>query len=338
MATKGKTMNILITGGAGYIGSVVTEECVAAGHNTFVIDNLVSGHKWMVHPNSEFYEADIRNTPVVNQILQKNRIEAVIHMAAFSVVGDSMSGPYGYYDNNVSGGLLLLDAMRESGVKKIIFSSTAAVYGEPEEQPIEESVELRPTNAYGETKLAFEKALKWFDYAHGIKYTILRYFNAAGASQRCGELHKPETHLIPLVLEVARGRIPVLQIYGNDYPTKDGTCIRDYVHVRDLARAHILGLESLEKGSDVYNLGSGRGFTVREVIDAARKVTDRLIPVIYSDRRDGDPPILVASPAKIIQKLGWTPDYSDLTSMIESAWKWGNDHHHLAKASGEPRW
>lgn len=334
MAKKRKPMNILITGGAGYIGSVVTEECVAAGHKAFVIDNLVSGHKWMVHPDAVFYETDIRNTLDVNQILQQNRIDAVIHMAAFSVVGDSMSGPYGYYDNNVSGGLLLLDAMRESGVKKIIFSSTAAVYGEPVKQPIDESAELRPTNTYGETKLAFEKALKWFDYAHGIRYAILRYFNSAGASRRCGELHNPETHLIPLVLDVARGRIPMVQIYGNDYPTADGTCIRDYVHVRDLARAHILGLDGLEKGSDVYNLGSGKGFSVREVIEVAREVTDKLIPVIYADRRAGDPPVLVASPRKIMRELGWRPEFSDLTSMIESAWKWGNDHHQRAKASG----
>ena len=326
-------MNILVTGGAGYIGSVVTEECVAAGHRTFVIDNLVSGHRWMVHPDAVFYETNIRNTPVVTEILQRNRIDAVIHMAAFSVVGDSMTWPYRYYDNNVSGGLLLLDAMRESGVKRIVFSSTAAVYGEPEKQPIDESAELRPTNTYGETKLAFEKALKWFDYAHGIRYAILRYFNAAGATQRCGELHNPETHLIPLVLDAARGRIPLVHIYGNDYPTDDGTCIRDYIHVRDLARAHILALDGLEQGSAVFNLGSGRGFSVCEVIDVAREVTDKLIPIIYSDRRAGDPPVLVASPEKIIQKLGWRPECSDLTSMIESAWRWGNDYQKLANAS-----
>ena len=319
-------MNILVTGGAGYIGSVVTEECIAAGHNTFVVDNLVKGHKWMVDKQAAFYEADINDTAAIAGILRDNSIDAVIHMAAYSLVGESMTEPAMYYHNNVVAGLSLLEAMRGCGVKKIIFSSTAAVYGEPDKQPIEESAELRPTNTYGETKLAFEKALKWFDKAHGINYASLRYFNAAGASDKCGEIHEPETHLIPLVLDAARGRTPHVQIYGDDYPTDDGTCIRDYIHVRDLANAHILALSGLEKGSDVYNLGSGGGYSVNEVIDAARRVTGKDIRVKVGPRRAGDPAILVASSERIHRELGWRPQRADLGAIIESAWKWGNKY------------
>jgi UDP-glucose 4-epimerase len=315
-------MRILVTGGAGYIGSVVTEECVAAGHQTFVVDNLVKGHQWMVLEAAGFYESDINDTTAIGEILRTNSIDAVIHMAAYSLVGESMTDPSVYYHNNVVAGLSLLNAMRDCGVKKLIFSSTAAVYGEPEKQPIEETAELRPTNTYGETKLAFEKALNWFDTAYGIKYASLRYFNAAGASARCGELHDPETHLVPLILDTARGDSPSVRIFGDDYPTEDGTCIRDYIHVRDLANAHVLALNKLDNGSEIYNLGCGGGHSVKQVIDAARSVTGQVIPVEVAPRRAGDPAVLVASSEKIQRELGWRPERADLETIIDSAWKW----------------
>ena len=315
-------MNILVTGGAGYIGSVVTEQCVASGHKTVAVDNLVKGHRWMVDEGASFYEADIGDTERMTAILRANSIDAVIHMAAYSLVGESMTDPAAYYRNNVVAGLRLLDAMVDAGVKKIIFSSTAAVYGEPERQPIDETAEVRPTNTYGDTKLAFERALQWYDHAHGFRYASLRYFNAAGATSKCGELHDPETHLIPLVLNAARGEAPNVSVFGDDYPTPDGTCVRDYIHVSDLAKAHLLALDRLDEGSDIYNLGSGGGFSVKEVIDAASKVTGRDIPVNMSERRPGDPAILVASSEKIHHRLGWVAKDSDLESIIRSAWEW----------------
>ena len=321
-------MRILVTGGAGYIGSVVTEECIAAGHSTFVVDNLVKGHRWMVHEDAGFFEADVNDAAGIRDILRDNSIEAVIHMAAFSLVGESMTDPAGYYHNNVTAGLSLLTAMRDCGVRKLIFSSTAAVYGEPEKQPIEETAELRPTNVYGETKLAFEKALQWFDHAHGIKYASLRYFNAAGASERCGELHHPETHLVPLVLDAARGASASVRVFGDDYPTPDGTCVRDYIHVSDLANAHVLALNKLDSGSEIYNLGcGGSGYSVREVIDAAQKVTGRDIAIEIAERRAGDPAVLVASSDKIQRDLGWRPRRTDLETVIRSAWVWTTKYH-----------
>jgi len=318
-------MNILVTGGAGYIGSVVTEECVQSGHKTVVIDNLVKGHAEMVHPDAVFVEADLIDRRRVTQILTENRIEAVIHMAAYSLVGESVTEPGKYYQNNVVAGLSLLDAMRDAGVDKVVFSSTAAVYGEPEKQPIEETDKLDPTNPYGDTKLAFERALAAYERAHGIKHASLRYFNAAGATERCGELHDPETHLIPLVLQAAAGHIPQVQMFGDDYPTRDGTCVRDYIHVVDLARAHILALDILGERSATFNLGcGGDGYTVREVIESASRVTSREIPVKVAERRPGDPSVLIASSDRIRNELGWSPQFQDLDVIIESAWKWMN--------------
>jgi UDP-glucose 4-epimerase len=327
-------MRILVTGGAGYIGSVVTEECIAAGHQTFVVDNLVKGHREMVHEDAEFFEADILDTAAISGILRNNAIDAVIHMAAYSLVGQSMTDPASYYHNNVTAGLALLDSMKECGVKKLIFSSTAAVYGEPEKQPIEETARLQPTNPYGETKLAFEKALHWFDEAHGIKYASLRYFNAAGASEKCGELHDPETHLIPLVLNAARGTSPSVRIFGDDYPTEDGTCIRDYIHVRDLANAHVMAIAKLDDCSEIYNLGCGGGYSVKQVIDTAREVTGRNITVEVGERRAGDPAVLVASSEKIQRELGWHPTRAGLDTIIESAWKWSLKYQTDASSRG----
>lgn len=316
-------MKILVTGGAGYIGSVVVEECLRDGHEVVVFDNLVKGHRESVPDEAIFVEGDLFEGELLKQTFQENKIEAVIHMAAYSLVGESVQNPAKYYQNNVVAGLSLLDAMRASEVKKIVFSSTAATYGEPEKQPIEETDKNAPTNPYGESKLAFEKALHWYENAYGIHYASLRYFNAAGASERCGEMHDPETHLIPIVLQAAAGERSHVEIYGDDYPTRDGTCVRDYIHVIDLARAHILALSILNERSAIYNLGcGGDGYTVREVIDFAKEITGREIPVKVAPRRAGDPAVLVASSDKIKNELGWQPEFQDLRLIIESAWKW----------------
>jgi UDP-glucose 4-epimerase len=316
-------MNILVTGGAGYIGSVVVEECIKAGHETTVVDNLVKGHREMVAPGAHFVEGDLNDGEMLERTFAERGIEAVIHMAAYSLVGESVGEPAKYYANNVVAGLSLIDAMRESNVKKLVFSSTAAVYGEPEKQPITETDRLQPTNPYGETKLAFEHALKTYDAAYGLKYASLRYFNAAGATERCGEMHDPETHLIPLVLKAARGETDAIQIFGEDYPTRDGTCVRDYIHVVDLARAHILALQHLDSHSAIYNLGcGGDGYTVREVIEAAESVTGKKVPVKVGPRRAGDPAVLVASSDRARQELSWQPEFQDIKLIIESAWNW----------------
>ncbi|MCU1291074.1 MAG: UDP-glucose 4-epimerase [Acidobacteria bacterium] len=320
-------MNILVTGGAGYIGSVVVEECLRDGHKTFVYDNLVKGHRENVAEEAVFIEGDLLDGNLLGKVFRENEIEAVIHMAAYSLVGESVGNPAKYYQNNVVAGLSLLDAMRDCEIKKIVFSSTAAVYGEPEKQPVEESDRLAPTNPYGETKLAFEHALRWYENAYGLHYASLRYFNAAGASEKCGELHDPETHLIPLVLQAAIGKRSHVEIYGEDYPTRDGTCVRDYIHVIDLARAHILALKILDEKSAIYNLGcGGAGYTVREVIDVATEVTGLEIPVRVADRRAGDPAVLIAGSDKIKNDLGWNPEFQDLRLIIESAWKWLRNH------------
>ena len=316
-------MNVLITGGAGYIGSVVVEETLRSGHRTIVYDNLVKGHREMVDPSAKFVEGDLLDRPLLEKTFVENDIEAVIHMAAYSLVGESVSEPSKYYMNNVLAGISLLDAMRDSGVSKIVFSSTAAVYGEPEKQPIEEGDRTAPTNPYGDTKLAFEHALKAYERAYGIRFVSLRYFNAAGASERCGELHEPETHLIPIVLQTATGEREAVEIYGNDYPTRDGTCIRDYIHVIDLARAHVKAIDMLDEKSGIFNLGcGGEGYSVKEVIETAEKITGKKIPTRISDRRPGDPAVLIASSDRIRSELGWQPEFQDLGLIIESAWRW----------------
>jgi UDP-glucose 4-epimerase len=320
-------MRILVTGGAGYIGSVVAEELIRGGHEAVVYDSLYKGHRAAVDPQAKFIEADLSDGDALRRAFTEHEIEAVIHLAADSLVGESVENPAKYYRNNVVTGLALLDAMRDAGVKRLVFSSTAATYGEPEKQPIEESDPTIPTNPYGQTKLAFEHALKWYDAAYGIRYASLRYFNAAGATVCCGEAHDPETHLIPIVLQAAAGRRAHVEIYGEDYPTRDGTCVRDYIHVVDLARAHILALDILDERSAIYNLGcGGDGYTVREVIETAREITGRNVPVKVGARRVGDPAVLVASSEKIRRELGWTPTMQDLSVIIESAWNWMQEH------------
>jgi UDP-glucose 4-epimerase len=319
-------MRILVTGGAGYIGSVITEELVAGGHEVVVFDNLTKGHRDAVVEGAAFLQGDVLDGDALRRIFRERGVEAVVHLAADSLVGQSVTEPARYYRTNVVGGLSLLDAMRAESVNRLVFSSTAAVYGEPQKQPIEEDSPTSPTNPYGETKLAFERALGWHERAHGLRHVSLRYFNAAGASARCGERHDPETHLIPLVLGVALGRAPEIVVFGDDYATKDGTCVRDYIHVLDLARAHVLALEALREGnapSRVYNVGcGGEGYSVQEVIDAARRITGQAIPVRVGPRRPGDPAVLIADSARIQRELGLRPAHQDLSEIIDSAWRW----------------
>jgi UDP-glucose 4-epimerase len=320
-------MNVLVTGGAGYIGSVVTEELLNDGHEVLVYDNLIKGHRGAVDRRAKFVEADLMDGDALHRALTDHRIEAVIHMAAYSLVGESVGEPAKYFENNVVAGLKLIDAMRDCGVTKLVFSSTAATYGEPEKQPIEETAPNRPTNPYGESKLAFERALHWYEHAYGLRYASLRYFNAAGASCQFGEHHDLETHIIPLVLQVANGTRADVQIFGDDYPTRDGTCVRDYIHVIDLARAHILALNILDERSAIYNLGcGGDGYTVKELIQVAREVTGCEIAARTVARRAGDPSVLIASSDKIKQELGWSPKYQDLKLIIQSAWDWLQAH------------
>lgn len=328
-------MRVMVTGGAGYIGSVVSEELLRSGHDVVVYDNLYKGHREMIPEGALFVHADLNDGAALRGSLRENNIEGVIHMAADSLVGESVTDPRKYYANNVGAGLSLLEAMLECGVRKLVFSSTAAVYGEPVKQPIEESDPTAPTNPYGETKLAFERALHWYELAYGLHYASLRYFNAAGASEKRGELHDPETHLIPIVLDVAAGKRSSVTVFGDDYPTRDGTCVRDYIHVIDLARAHVLALGILDQRSAIYNLGcGGDGYTVQEVIDVAREVTGRDIAVTMGPRREGDPAFLVAASDKIRRELGWSPQFQDLRLIVESAWKWMLNHDHGSESSG----
>ena len=324
-------MRVLVTGGAGYIGSVVVEELIARGHTAVVYDNLVKGHRESVAPGAEFIKGDLLEQATLERALAQHKIEAVVHMAAYSLVGESFHNPAKYFANNLTASLAMLEAMRAQRVSKLVLSSTAAVYGEPEKQPISESTETLPTNPYGETKLALEKALHWYDQAYGLRYVSLRYFNAAGATQRCGELHDPETHLIPILLQVAAGQRPDVEVFGNDYPTSDGTCVRDYIHVSDLADAHVRALGYMDRASGIFNLGCGGGYSVLEVVEAARKVTGKEIPVRFGPRRSGDPAVLVASSEKIKQELGWKPEKQDLHAIILSAWNWMCAHATLAQ-------
>lgn len=316
---------ILVVGGAGYIGSHMVKELLEADYPVITLDNLSTGHRDLV-PRGFFIEGNLGDPGLLDNIFSDHRIDTVMHFAACSLVGESVLDPLKYYHNNLAGTLELLNAMVQHHVRRFIFSSTAAVYGEPLEVPITEDHSCNPTNPYGFTKLAVERMLEDCDAAYGIKYVSLRYFNAAGADEsgQIGERHEPETHLIPLILKTASGEIESIKIFGTDYDTKDGTCIRDYIHVSDLAQAHLLALESVLDGekSAVYNLGNSKGYSVKEVIDLARKVTGRDIPVIESTRRLGDPAVLVASSEKIRGELGWKPRYEDLETIIETAWAW----------------
>ncbi len=315
-------MNLLVTGGAGYIGSVVSAELIKAGHQVTVYDSLVRGYRDAVPTGAEFVTGDISDRKALDQLFVQKKYDAVLHFAALIEAGESMRLPELYFRANTAATLILLEAMIAAGIKKLVFSSTAALYGEPKQIPISETAPLEPTNAYGESKLLVERTLAWMNRIHGFRYASLRYFNAAGATPERGERHNPESHLIPLVLQAALGKRPAIHIYGTDYPTKDGTCVRDYIHVLDLADAHLLALEGLATGDKlIYNLGSGNGFTVREVIDAASRVTKRSIPAIEAPRRPGDPAVLVASSQKIQNDLHWKPRHTDLESIIASAWQ-----------------
>jgi UDP-glucose 4-epimerase len=313
-------MKVLVVGGAGYIGSVCAELLLDQGHGVTIFDNLSEGHRRALDPRAEFVEGDLVDRQSIEKTLAKQRPDAVMHFAANALVGESMQNPSKYFRNNIANGLNLLDAIVAAGVGKMIFSSTCAIFGPPERVPIDEKTPPRPINPYGESKLAFEKILRWYGEIHGLKFVSLRYFNAAGASAKFGEDHRVETHLIPNVLKVALGEKPNVEIFGTDYETPDGTCIRDYIHILDLARAHILALNSAN--SDFYNLGTGGGASVREVIDSCRKVTGRKIDIVEKPRRPGDPPRLIASSEKIKRELGWKPQFQSLDAIIESAWKW----------------
>lgn len=319
-------MAVLVCGGAGYIGSHITKLLLETGKEVVVLDNLQTGHREAVDFRAKFIQGDIRDKDILDKVFTENKIDGIIDFAADSLVGESCLEPLKYYENNVGGTTSLLQSMIKHKVKNIVFSSTAATYGEPKNIPIVESDETNPTNPYGETKLAVEKLLKWSRNAYGINYTIFRYFNVAGADKtaKIGEAHLVETHLIPLILQVPLGKRDKIVIYGDDYKTKDGTCVRDYIHVEDLADAHIKGLERLEKGgeSSIFNLGNGEGFSVREVVKCVEEVTGQKIPIEIGKRREGDPAILIASSKKAMEELNWKPKYGDLNKIVESAWNW----------------
>lgn len=327
-------MRILVVGGAGYVGSTSVETFLTAGHAVTVYDNLSTGHREAVIPGARLVVGDIHDGALLEGVLREERIDSVLHCAARSLVGESMTDPGLYYHANVAGGVALLEAMKRAGVLRLVYSSTAAVYGEPRRVPIAEADRTEPINPYGATKLAFEGAMRWFAASHDFRTISLRYFNVAGATQRNGEDHEPETHLIPLVLRVAAGEANHVQIFGQDYATPDGTCIRDFLHVRDIGNAHLLALEATGEGDpslEVYNLGSAAGFSVREVVEAARKVTGRGIPARVVKRRSGDPPVLVASSRRARRELGWQQQHSKLEEMLSDAWAW-----RLANPQGYP--
>ena len=322
--------SILVLGGAGYIGSHTVYELIAAGENVVVVDNLETGFRKAIHQDAKFYQGDIRDKAFIDSVFEKEEIDGVIHFAANSQVGESMVNPLKYYNTNLCGTEVLLESMVAHGVNKIVFSSTAATYGEPERIPILETDRTVPTNCYGETKLSMEKMFNWTANAHDLRFVSLRYFNACGAhpNGKIGEAHNPETHLIPLILQVPNGKREYISIFGNDYDTKDGTCVRDYIHVNDLAQAHILAMEYLRKGneSNIFNLGNGVGFTVKEVVETARKVTGHPIPAKEEPRRAGDPSTLIASSEKAKKILGWKPKFDDLETIITTAWEWHRNH------------
>lgn len=315
-------MQILLTGGAGYIGSIVAEQLIERSHEVTVLDNLFQGHKAAVHPQARFVQADLKDRAALHKLFSDTSIEAVMHFASYTLVGESVEQPLKYIGDNVTNGINLLQEAMTHGVRKFILSSTANLFERPLKLPIDEEEQIIPGSPYGEGKYLLERILGWLDKTSGMRYACLRYFNAAGASQRYGEDHDPETHLTPLVLKVALGKLPEIRIFGSDYPTPDGTCVRDYIHVLDLAQAHILALEALERGSRTYNLGNGQGFSVREVIETARQITGKSIPEVVQDRRPGDPAILIASSERIRAELGWQPKFPRLDDIIQSAWDW----------------
>jgi len=317
---------IFVTGGAGYIGSICVEQLLAQGHKVAVFDNLSEGHRKAVDPRAEFFQGDLADRTVIRHAIEEVKPDAIMHFAANALVGESMENPSKYFRNNVAAGINLLDMAVENGVKKLVFSSTCATFGIPERVPLDESLPQNPINPYGESKLLFEKILRWYDECHGLKYVALRYFNAAGASKTFGEDHRIETHLIPNILKVALGQRESVDILGTDYPTPDGTCIRDYIHVLDLAQAHILALSTTESG--LYNLGTGGGSSVREVIEACRAVTGCEITALEKPPRRGDPPRLVAASEKIRAELGWEPKCQDIRTIVESAWSWHQKNPH----------
>jgi len=317
-------MKVLVTGGAGYIGSVTTELLLNKGHDVVVFDSLERGHRSAIDDRAAFEQGNLRDREAICTVMQQTKPDAVMHFAAYALVGESMEDPGMYYRNNVIGGINLADAMQKADVGKIVFSSTCATYGQPDRVPITEDTLQRPENPYGESKLAFEKALRWYQAIHGIQSVFLRYFNACGATEKFGEDHVPETHLIPLILQVALGQREHISIFGDDYETPDGTCLRDYIHIVDLAQAHILALTGDHSGP--FNLGTGTGYSVKEVIDVAREITGHEIPAVNAPRRPGDPPRLVAGNEKAKTILGWNPELDDLRKIIESAWQWHQQH------------
>jgi UDP-glucose 4-epimerase len=322
-------LKVLVTGGAGYVGSVCVEELLRRGDEVVVFDNLSEGHRLSIDHRATFIQGDLLDPKSISLALNTSRPDAVMHLAASALVAESMRNPYKYFQSNVYGGLNLLRAMIENEVNRVVFSSTCAIFGTPDRIPIDESSPRHPINPYGESKLMFEKILRWFDQIHGLTFVVLRYFNVGGASERFGEHHRIETHLIPRVLQVALDRSPNAEIYGTDFPTPDGTCIRDYIHVLDLASAHILALSTHQ--SDFFNLGSGGGTSVREVIAACRKITGHPIPMVEKPRRGGDPPRLVASSEKAREQLGWKPQFENIEAIVKSAWQW-----HAAHPEGYP--
>jgi len=319
-------MRILVTGAAGYIGSVVSEQLIEQGHDVIALDDLRHGHRAAVHPQARFVQIDLADQELLVNLFDQEPIDAVVHLAAEALIDESIRNPGRFYRANVTGGLNLLEAMAGAGVRKIVFSSTAAVYGEPTAIPIVEDAPKDPVNSYGESKLVFERMMRWYQRAHGLQHISLRYFNACGATADRGEFHVPETHLIPILFEVALGQKDAIQLFGSDYDTPDGTCLRDYVHVVDIARAHALALENLDRmGGQAYNMGNGTGYSNAQVIDCVRAVTGHSIPIIQAPRRPGDPARLVASHDKIRRDLGWKPQYPQLQAMVETAWRWRKD-------------
>lgn len=319
-------MNVLVTGGAGYIGSITTEQLIEQGYHVVVFDNLYQGHREAVSPKATFIKGDLADLAALEQVFLQHRIDAIMHFASYTLVGESVKNPFLYLGDNITNGLNLLRTAVAHNVKKFILSSTANLFDDPEHMPITENERIVPGSPYGEGKFILERMLHWLDRTTNFRFAALRYFNAAGASPTYGEDHDPETHLIPLILQVALDQREQIEIFGTDYPTPDGTCIRDYIHVIDLAQAHILALEALEEGSRTYNLGNGKGFSVHEVVQTARTITGNPIPAVAGLRRSGDPAILIASSDKIRRELGWKPRYADLESIIQSAWLWHQKH------------